>query len=500
MTDVKTHRNHIAAVALVVAGAIGGWHLSPSFRVEAAPAVDDGLQPAAIPASFADIIEAVQPTVVNISASGPAPSRRIVPGPGRPGPGGDDFEDFFRRFFGRQSHTPTQGHEAEVRSMGTGFIIDPDGLVVTNNHVIDGAEDVTVTLNDGTKYTAMLVGRDAKTDLALLEVEADTPLPYASFGDSDATRTGDWVVAIGNPFGLGGTATTGIVSARGRDIRSGPFDDFLQIDAPINQGNSGGPLFDTTGTVVGVNTAIYSPNGGNVGIGFAIPAAQAAPIIDQLRSRGHVERGWLGVEIQTVEDDIAAGLGMDEATGALVADVVEDSPADDAGLEPGDVITAFDGEPVEDIRDLTRLVAAAGPEKDIELEVWSDGDTSTYAVDLGTSPDDMTQAANRQLDGTDESEGGLGLSLAPLTAENRQRYDVGSEVEGALVMAVAPDSLAATQGLRPGDVVVRVGRTPVSSPDEVADTVAAIREEGRPSVILQIVRDAGRRFLAVPLA
>ena len=234
MTYVRTHGKYIAAVALVAAGALGGWHLSPSLMVEAAPAVDDGLQPVTTPASFADLIEAVQPAVVNISTSGPASARRLGPGPGMPVPEGGDFEDFFRRFFGRQSYAPTQRHGPEVRSMGTGFIVDPDGLVVTNNHVIDGAEEIMVTLDDGTRYTATLVGRDPKTDLALLEIDADAPLPYTTFGDSDATRTGDWVVAIGNPFGLGGTATTGIVSARGRDIRSGPFDDFLQIDAPIN--------------------------------------------------------------------------------------------------------------------------------------------------------------------------------------------------------------------------------------------------------------------------
>ena len=322
--------------ALVAASAFGLWQLAPMPAVSAGPPVDQQITTlAGTPASFADIIEAVQPAVVNISVTGPAaPQTRghIPMQPGTPGP--DNFEDFLRRFFERQSYnvnspTPT------FQGMGSGFIIDAEGYVVTNNHVVEHASEIAVTFNDGTRLEAELVGTDPKTDLAVLKVESDEPLPYARFGDSDATRVGDWVIAIGNPFGLVGSATTGIVSARGRDIRSGPFDDFLQIDAPINRGNSGGPLFDLNGQVIGINTAIFSPNGGNVGIGFAIPSELAESVIDQLRSSGHVERGWLGVTIQQVDEELASGLGFDGDTGALVASVLPASPADIAGVQPG---------------------------------------------------------------------------------------------------------------------------------------------------------------------
>ncbi len=265
-------------------------------------------------------------------------------------------------------------------------------------------------------------GRDPKTDLALLKIESDEPLPYATFGESESMRAGDWVIAIGNPFGLGGTATTGIVSARGRDIQAGPFDDFIQIDAPINQGNSGGPLFDTHGRVIGVNTAIYSPNGGNVGIGFAIPASLVAPIVEQLQSDGYVERGWLGVQIQQIDEDIAAGLGLEQAKGALVVSVVPDSPADSAGVRPGDVIVTFEDEAIADIKDLTRQVAAVRPESKIELKVWRDGDTETLEVDLGENPDDLAMKTTSPGSLQGDSAASLGLSLMPLTPENRQRF------------------------------------------------------------------------------
>jgi serine protease Do len=382
--------------------------------------------------------------------------------------------------------------------MGSGFIIDPNGLVVTNNHVIEGATEIFITMNDGKRHQAELVGRDPKTDLALLKIEVGEDLPYADFGDSESTRAGDWVIAIGNPFGLGGTATTGIVSARGRDIQAGPFDDFLQIDAPINQGNSGGPLFDTAGRVIGVNTAIFSPNGGNVGIGFAIPASQVEPIIEQLKTDGHVERGWLGVQIQRIDDEIAEGLGLEDTTGALVASVVPDSPADTAGLEPGDVIVGFEGEKIEDIKDLTRQVAAEQPNSEVELEVWRDGRTVEIEVDLGENPSDLAvNAGSTRVDG---SAGGLGLSMLPLTPENRQRYGIDEDVDGALVADVAPGSPAARKGLRPGDVILRVGQDEVSNPSDVVKKVERLQQDERPSVVFQIARGGDQRFVAVPLA
>jgi serine protease Do len=501
----KLINSNTVAVLLLTAAAVGLWQAVPTPRAEAAPAVDHGLTPVSTPASFADVIEAVKPAVVNISTSAPAAVRFAGPGPNMPFregpvPGPPSFEEFFRHFFEQQSFSPTQAEAPEVRAMGSGFIVDGDGLVVTNNHVIEGASEIVVTLDNGTRHPAELVGRDPKTDLALLQIETDKPLPYARLGDSGSTRTGDWVIAIGNPFGLGGTATTGIISARGRDIQAGPFDDFLQIDAPINQGNSGGPLFDTTGRVIGINTAIYTPNGGNVGIGFAIPASQAAPIIEQLRSGGHVERGWLGVQIQQIDDEIAAGLGLESPNGALVASVVDESPASKAGLQPGDVIVGFEDEEIEDIKDLTRRVAAVPPDSEIELEVWRDGDTLEIDVDLGENPEDIANKASGMAGDGDESTAGLGLSLLPLTSENRQRFGVDEGIEGALVAGVAPGSPAALKGLRPGDVILRVGQEAVSAPAGVVEEVERLREDERPSVVFQVARGGERRFLALPLA
>jgi serine protease Do len=410
------------------------------------------------------------------------------------------FEEFFRRFFEQQSYSPTQRAMPEFQSMGSGFIVDPEGLVVTNNHVIENADEITVTLDDGTQLPAELIGRDPKTDLALLKVDSESELAYASFGDSEDTRAGDWVIAIGNPFGLGGTATTGIVSARGRDIQAGPFDDFLQIDAPINRGNSGGPLFDASGQVIGVNTAIYSPNGGNVGIGFAIPAAQAAPIITQLREDGYVERGWLGVQIQQIDDELAAGLGLEESNGALVSEVVTDSPAERAGLEPGDVIVAFEQTEIETIKDLTRAVAEVRPDSDIELEVWRDGKSKKLDVSLGESPDDRALQAEQASEGNAEDPANLGLSLARLTPESRQRFGIADHIEGALIAGVAPEGPAARKGLRPGDVILRVGREETGSPAEVKKEIDRLTDQERESAVLQVARGEARSFVAIPFA
>ena len=506
MTSIpKLISSNVVAVALLTAAAVGLWQAVPTPPAEAAPAVDHELTPVSTPASFADLIEAVKPAVVNISSSAPVSARQrgpewMMPLPDGQSPQRPSLEEFFRHFFERQSAPVPRGEMPEVRSMGSGFIIDEAGLVVTNNHVIEDATEILVTLNDGRRYPAELVGRDPKTDLALLKIDVDEPLPYASFGDSESTRAGDWVIAIGNPFGLGGTATTGIVSARGRDIQAGPFDDFLQIDAPINQGNSGGPLFDTAGRVIGVNTAIYSPNGGNVGIGFAIPASLVAPIIEQLRDDGYVERGWLGVQIQQIDDEIAEGLGLEDAAGALVAGVVPDSPADAAGLKAGDVILGFEKDAIGDIKDLTRRVAAVRPDSEIELEVWRDGRTVEIEVDLGENPEDVAIKAGVSTDEDGDSTGSLGLSLMPLTPESRQRFGIDEKVAGALVAGVAPGSPAARKGLRPGDVILGVGQEAVSSPAEVVDEVARLREDDRPSVVFQVARGGDRRFLAVPLA
>ena len=485
---------------LITVGAIVLWQFAPSPHVQAGPAVDEVVAPVnGAPASFANVIEAVQPAVVNISVSGAVADRRgtprVTPGP----PGMDNFEDFLRRFFERQSYDRSRRGQP-FQGSGSGFIVDEDGYVVTNNHVIEHAAEITVTLNDGTQYAAELVGADEKTDLAVLKVEADEPLPYARFGDSDGTRVGDWVIAIGNPFGLGGSATTGIVSARGRDIQSGPFDDFLQIDAPINRGNSGGPLFNLKGQVIGVNTAIYSPNGGNVGIGFAIPSDQAESIIESLKTSGRVERGWLGVSIQPVDEALAAGLGYDGNSGAVVASVVPDSPADEAGLLPGDVIVSFDGESIDHIKDLTRGVASVSPDSEIALEVWRDGERKTLDVAVGTSPSEAPQVARKPVS---DAEGELGLSLMELDELDRRarrQLDLSDDVSGALVAGVAPGSVAAAAGLARGDVIVAVGRERVDGVASVADAVERAKHDGREGVALRVLRNGTALFVAVPFA
>ena len=368
--------------------------------------------------------------------------------------------------------------------------------MVTNNHVIEGADTITVVLDDGTRLAADVRGRDPKTDLALLKVEAAEPLAHVSFGDSDAMRVGDWVVAVGNPFGLGGTVTAGIISARGRDLKSGPFDDFLQVDAPINRGNSGGPLFDGAGRVIGINTAIYSPSGGNVGIGFAIPSALAEPIIAELRADGRVERGWLGVRIQPVTEDIADGLGLAGKGGALVAGVEPDSPAAKAGLRPGDVIRGVDGHAVTRLGDLPRLVAGVRSGETARIEVWRHGSERTVEVTIGSVPAGDVMASGRT---EDHGQPALGLSLASLTDEVRRRFGLADDARGVVVVAVEAGSAAAERGLRPGDVVVMAGQDPVAAPADVVRAVDSAAAAKRRSVVLLVSRRGEERFVALPL-
>ena len=442
--------------------------------------------------SLADVIERVKPVVVNISVGG-GNAAPAVADPERFFDGDQSFEDFFRKFFRRQSFVSIEDDRPATRAMGSGFIVDPSGLVVTNNHVVAGATDVIVTLNDGTQLSAEVVGFDQKTDLSLLQVDTDHQLPSAIFGDSDLTRVGDRVFAVGNPFGLQGTVTTGIVSARGRDIQSGPFDDFLQIDAPINQGNSGGPLFDVTGKVIGVNTAIFSPNGGNVGIGFAIPSGQARPVIEQLRAQGYVDRGWLGVQIQSLDEDIAVGLGLAGMVGALVTDVLVDSPAEVAGIESGDVVTTFDGRPIKNIRDLTLAVASSGSEQAVELGVQRGAEFKNITVWLGNSPGNEALLGSREkvAKGPDNT---LGLSLALLPAEVRRRFQIQDTMTGVLVVGAG----GVPSGLSRGDVILRVGNEPVENPSDVNKLIATARENGQSTVVFYVARSSGRRFIAVP--
>jgi serine protease Do len=371
-------------------------------------------------------------------------------------------------------------------------LVEANGYIVTNNHVIDGADKMVVTLQDGRKLDATLVGRDAKTDLALIKVDGAS-LPHVAFGDSDHARVGDWVVAIGNPFGLGGTATAGIISARGRDIQSGPYDDYLQLDAPINFGNSGGPVFNVAGEVIGVNTAIYSPNGGSIGIGFAIPANQAKAVIAELKDSGSVERGWLGVQIQNLDPELAASLGLDDEKGALVAEVVGDGPAKHAGVLAGDVITRFNDREVDSARTLSRVVADSNPNETADVTVWRNGKAHELRVKLGeaSSAEQVAEVSPAGSAGTT-----LGLTLRPLTDEDKAQLDLPVSVEGALVAAVEPGSAAAEKGIRPGDVITQVNRKDVVS---AADAVAALKElkAEKSNALLLVRRGDAQRFVAL---
>jgi serine protease Do len=389
-------------------------------------------------------------------------------------------------------------------ALGSGFIIDPSGYVVTNNHVVANADKVTVIFQDDSKHPAKVVGRDSKTDLALLKIDAKQPLPYVTWGDSNAEQVGDWVLAVGNPFGLGGTVSSGIISARGRDIHSGPYDDFLQIDASINRGNSGGPTFNLNGQVIGINTAIYSPNGGSVGIGFAIPSSLAKPVIEQLKEHGKVERGWLGVQIQEVTPEIAKGLGMAKPHGALVADVTNNGPAAKAGIKQGDVIESFNGHKIEKVRDLPLVVAETPVGDKASIEVWRNGKNETLNTTIAQMPENPQIAHNEDRGGGESSEQGqnasaLGLKLAPLTEQMRQRAHVPKGVKGVVVTGVSDDSPLAALGLQPGDVIQSVNQQPVTSPQQVATKLKEARSNKGENVLLLINRHGTSQYLALSL-
>ena len=434
---------------------------------------------------FADLIEQVEPSVVTIEVSTTMAARPSAFG------GDPRAEEFFERFFGQRGAPPMQPRQAQ--GVGSGFVIDESGYIVTNNHVIEGADTVTVRLINGDEFEADVIGFDPQTDLALLKIDADN-LAASSLGDSDDTRVGDWVVAIGNPFGLGGTATAGIVSARSRDIRSGPYDDYLQIDAPINRGNSGGPVFNTDGEVVGVNTAIFSPNGGSVGIGFAIPINQVREIVDELRSDGSIDRGWLGVQLQNIDKDLAASLDLRSRDGALVSDVVAGSPAQRAGIEVGDVIIGFDDEDVANSRELARLVGNSDSGDKSTVVVVRDGEELDLKVRLG---DAATQIASND---NEEKMQELGMTLAPLTEDLRQRLDIDEGVDGAVVVRVDPNGSAAASGLRRGDILMRADRKSIESPRDVENALSAARKKGRSSVPVLVKRCECQQFLSLSLS
>jgi len=489
------------AVAVAATVAIAALYFGmPAQNANAAVApVDESIPTGSVqiaPPSFSNLIEAVQPAVVSIASSHSVNPQTMNRMPRFDFPEGSPLQKFFEDQF--KGQIPEDTPDRAMQAVGSGFIVDPDGYIVTNNHVIEGAGEITVILHDGTRYTATLKGRDPKTDLALLKIETSEELPYVRFGDSDKAKVGDWVVAVGNPFGLGGSVSAGIISARGRDIQSGPYDDYLQIDAPINRGNSGGPLFDGSGKVVGVNTAIFSPSGGNVGIGFAIPAALAEPVIAELMSDGRVARGWLGVHIQSIDEALAESMDLEEEEGALVSSVEPGSPADRAGLHVGDVILSFADRHVEDARALPRMVGDTDKGDKVTVTVWRNGKRKSLEVILGSLPTEETvaMADSEQIDdGTPK----LGVTLSALSKEAKKHYNLSEDEVGVLIVDVVRDSPAGKSGLRRGDIIARIGQTKVTKPEEVASEINRAAEEEHKTVLLLIKRDGISRFVAVPL-
>ncbi|MEX3008092.1 Do family serine endopeptidase [Hoeflea sp. TYP-13] len=457
---------------------------------------------------FADVVEAVTPAVVSVRVKSdirPVSSNGFnFQAPGMDGlPEDHPMKRFFRdfgqgnpfgdRFSERGDENRPMPRQPRARpvSQGSGFFISADGLVVTNNHVVDSGKEFTVIMHDGTELDAELIGKDARTDLAVLKVDSDRTFTYVDFDQDDKTRIGDWVVAVGNPFGLGGTVTAGIVSARGRDIGSGPYDDFIQVDAAVNRGNSGGPTFNLEGEVIGVNTAIFSPSGGNVGIAFAIPASLANEVVDELLDRGTVERGWLGVQIQPVTADIAESLGLAEAKGALITEPQPDSPAQKAGLKSGDVVTAVGDELVEGPRDLARKIARVNPGENADITVWRDGDSQSITVEIGTLKEPKKAAAQIETKKPDSGEHleEFGLTVKPADDGN-----------GLMITEVAPDSVAAERGMRPGDTITAVNNTDVQSAKDLSEAVKAATDAGRKAVLFQVTNQNSNRFVALPVA
>jgi len=480
-------RGVIAGIAMSAALVLGG--VSPVFARGA-------------PESFADLAEKVTPAVVNISATQVVEDKKVTaPKP----PPGSQLDDMFEEFLKRHRQNG-ENHARRSSSLGSGFVIDPSGVIVTNNHVIDGANEVEVIFTDGTKLKAEVVGKDSKVDIAVLRVKPAKPLAAVKFGDSDKMRVGDWVIAVGNPFALGGTVTAGIVSATRRNIESGPYDNYIQTDASINKGNSGGPLFNLDGEVIGVNTAILSPSGGSVGIGFATPAGTVGPVIEQLLKFGETRRGWLGVRIQDVDESIAESLGLGKARGALVSGVDEKGPSAGAGFRPGDVIVTFDGKPVANAHELPKIVATSPVGKPVDVVLVREGKEMTKKVTLGRLEDNEAKLAKAAEE--DEKPAlplpvahAQGLDLLPLDDGARVKFQIKDSVKSGVVIGkVDPASAAAEQHLAPGDVIVEVNRQPVTAPEDVMAKTKALKDEGRKTALLLLANPQGQaRFIALTL-
>jgi len=445
---------------------------------------------------FGDLVAKVKPAVISVRVKidGDAENNGVTRENQRMDSDQSEspFDQFSRQFGFRGENGMPQRHQV-ITGEGSGFFISADGYAVTNNHVVDHAQSVQVTTDDGTVYTAKVIGTDKKTDLALIKVDAKKDFTFVKFADAPP-RVGDWVVAVGNPFGLGGTVTAGIVSARGRDIGAGPYDDYVQIDAPINKGNSGGPAFDMNGNVIGVNTAIFSPSGGSVGIGFDIPAATAKLVVAQLKDKGYITRGWLGVQVQPVTADIADSLGMKQARGAMVDNPQDGSPAAKAGIEAGDVITAVNGAEVKDARDLARNISMIAPGSSVKLDVLHKGETKTLTLALGEMPNDRQANAGEQSSKETAGTPRLGLQLAPAGEVG------GSGDKGVVVVAVDPQGPAAEQGFQTGDVILNVGGKTVANVADVRAALTAAKESGKNSVLIRVKTADATRFVAVPLA
>ena len=456
------------------------------------------------PTNLADLVDSVAEAVVNISAT------QTIDEKGAEGtvpdlPKGTPFDDMFEQFFKNHGFNSAPAHPRKSSSLGSGFVIDPSGIVITNNHVVGDANDIVVIFTDGRKLKAKVIGKDAKVDVAVLKVESDKPLKTVKFGDSDKMRVGDGVMAVGNPFGLGETVTAGIISARNRNIESGPYDDFLQTDASINKGNSGGPLFNMAGEVIGINTAILSPSGGSIGIGFATPSASVQPVIDQLEKFGETHRGWLGVRIQPVDDGIAESLGLGTARGALVAGIDEHGPAKPAGLQAGDVIVKFDGHDIKESRDLPRLVASLPVGKEVPVVIMRKGEELTKTVTLGRLEDGEKQMAKAETENAEpEAESttakALGMALAAVSAETRKTFKLKDSIKGVVVTGIEPNSAAAEKGLRAGDVIEEVNQQAVEKPGDVSKQIDALKKQGKKSALLLVTNGAGEvRFVALAL-
>lgn len=479
--------------------------LIPAFHPAHAQLSGTTAPHSSVPASFADLSERLLPAVVNISST----QKSVEPQdfPDMPHfPPGSPFEDFFEEFMDRRGEGMPMNPPA---SLGSGFIIDADeGLIVTNNHVVKDADEVRITLHDDTSLPAEIIARDDKIDLALLKVKTEKKLTEVSFGDSENLRVGDWILAIGNPFGLGGTVTAGIISARQRDIQSGPYDDFIQTDASINRGNSGGPMFNLQGEVIGINTAIFSPSGGSVGIGFAIPSALAEPVIDQLIKYGRTRRGWLGVRIQAVTDDIAESFGMKKARGALIASVTPTGPAEKAGLKAGDIIVKFNNKDIDTMRALPRIVAETDIDTETKIEFWRDGQLKTTKIKVGEleKAEDEGLLVSSLEEGADSTGSAasktidlVGLSVSIITPQDRENFSISNDVEGIVVQDVDAASEAATKGLAAGDVIVEINQQSVTTPAEASDIIEKAQKAGRSSVLLLVNRENDVRFVALRL-